>query len=228
MTVKPRILLCGDTGISVEFGNAIDAGINARVRGLYQRLKAGKPPGILDLNPTYRSLFIQYDPAGCSFERLLLLVDECLEAGGEAERMEARLKEVPVCYGGAFGPDVEEVAGFHGLSSAEVVSIHSGREYDVYMIGFLPGFAYLGGLDERLVTPRKKEPRKAVAPGSVGIADRQTGIYPIRSPGGWQIIGRTPSKLFDPDRETPFLLEAGDRVRFKPISEEEFESYKDR
>ncbi|MFZ2445373.1 MAG: 5-oxoprolinase subunit PxpB [Syntrophobacteraceae bacterium] len=217
MELKPRILLCGDTGISVEFGDRIDPEINARVRRLYSRLRSGRPPGILDLNPTYRSLFIQYDPWVCSFERLAGYIEECIESGDAPEEQAASVKEVPVRYGGEFGPDLEEVAAFHGLGADEVVRLHHAPLYRVYMIGFTPGFAYLGGLDERLHTPRKSEPRKKVAAGSVGIADQQTGIYPIESPGGWQIIGRTPLRLFDPAREVPFLLQAGDFVRFTAI-----------
>jgi inhibitor of KinA len=228
MPSNPRILLCGDTAISVEFGDAIDPGINARVRRLFRKIGAARPPGILDLNPTYRSLFIQYDPWECSFENLSLLLDGWLESEDDLGEAEGEIKEVPVCYGGAFGPDIGEVAAFHGISADVVITLHAAPVYLVYMIGFTPGFAYLGGLDERLHTPRKNEPRKVVAAGSVGIADRQTGIYPIESPGGWQLIGKTPVKLFDLGREAPLLLQAGDRVRFKPITEKDFESYTDR
>ncbi|MHC1725810.1 MAG: 5-oxoprolinase subunit PxpB [Syntrophobacteraceae bacterium] len=225
MYSKPRILLCGDTGISVEFGDSIDLEINGRVRRLFTILQSAPFAGILDLNPTYRSLFIQYDPWVCSFERLVQYVEDCLQSGIELDSAAAAVKEVPVCYGATCGPDLEEVAAFHGFGTEEVIRLHCTPLYRVYMIGFLPGFAYLGGLDERLHTPRKKDPRKKVAAGSVGIADQQTGIYPIDSPGGWQLIGRTPLKLFKLAREAPFLIQAGDFVRFRPINEEEFEKY---
>lgn len=224
---EPRILLCGDTGISVELGNDIDPGINHRVQQLFGRLGARRLPGILGLNPTYRSLFIQYDPWECSFEKLLLAVEECLKSGGGAEAGVAPAVEIPVCYGGEYGPDLDEVASFHGMSSDEVIRLHCASVYYVYMIGFTPGFAYLGGLDERLHTPRKKEPRKVVPAGSVGIADRQTGIYPIDSPGGWQLIGKTPVKLFDLEKEDPFFIRAGQSLKFKAITKEEFESHRD-
>ncbi len=222
MYPKPKILWCGDTGISVEFGDSIDPETNTLVRNLFAALKSAAHPGIVDLNPTYRSLFIQYDPWTCSFERLVQLVEDCTESAAEAAPENTVIKDVPVCYEEDYGPDLEEVARFHHLSAEKVIGLHCAPVYRVYMIGFTPGFAYLGGLDERLHTPRKKDPRKTVPPGSVGIADQQTGIYPIESPGGWQLIGRTPLKLFDPLREVPFLLQAGDFVRFRPISGDEF------
>lgn len=225
MYSTPKILLCGDTGISVEFGDIIDPEVNRRVRLLFTMLQGAHFSGIIDLNPTYRSLFIQYDPWVCSFERLLQYVKHCLEYGGEQDQTAAAVKDVPVCYGAAYGPDLEEVAVLHGLGVEEVIRRHCTPLYHVYMIGFTPGFAYLGGLDERLHSPRKKDPRKKVPAGSVGIADQQTGIYPIDSPGGWQLIGRTPLKLFDPARDDPFLIHAGDAIQFRPISEEEFEKY---
>ncbi len=227
MDTTPRILLCGDTGITVEFGDRIDPEINSRVRRLFEALKSTKPLGVLDLNPTYRSLFIQYDPMACSFERLVQIVEEHVESGSDIGEEASKVREVPVCYGGEFGPDLDEVASFHKLDPDEAVRLHCAPVYRVYMIGFTPGFPYLGGLDERLHTPRKSEPRKKVPAGTVGIADQQTGIYPIESPGGWQLIGRTPLKLFDPSRKAPFLIEAGDSVRFIPITRDEFERHSD-
>jgi inhibitor of KinA len=222
---EPHILLCGDTGISVEFGNAINLAVNRRVQHLLGRLASRQPPGILGLNPTYRSLFIQYDPWQCSFEHLLLAVEEALAAAEETSATDASLIEIPVCYGGEFGPDLEDVASIHGLRPEEVIGLHCAAVYYVYMIGFTPGFPYLGGLDERLYTPRKKTPRKLVPAGSVAVADRQTGIYPIDSPGGWQLIGKTPLTLFDLERADPFYLHAGDSVRFKPITREAFDRH---
>ena len=220
-----RVLLCGDTGVSIEFGDAIDLAINARVRQLYRVLKSLRPLGILDLIPTYRSLFIEYDPWQCSFEQVLLVVEDAIQKGAALPADVASVMDIPVCYGGEFGPDLDELAATHRLSSQEVIRIHSSPVYTVYMIGFVPGFPYLGGLDERLITPRRKAPRRRVPAGSVGIADRQTGIYPLESPGGWQIIGRTPVRLFDLSKPEPFLLGAGDRVRFIPITRDAFERH---
>ncbi|MDR3569477.1 MAG: 5-oxoprolinase subunit PxpB [Syntrophobacteraceae bacterium] len=222
---QPRVFLCGDTGVSVEFGDEIDPEINRLVRRLYKRLSTGAFSGIIDMGPAYCSLFIRYDPGVCSLERLLCIIEENLEtAGGAGEGFE-RIVEVPVCYGGEFGPDIGEVANFHGIDEGEVAAFHAAPLYQVYMIGFILGFPYLGGLDSRLYTPRKKEPGNAPA-GSIGIADRQSGIYPVASPAGWWIVGMTPLKVFDLLREKPFLFEAGDTVRFRQITREEFESYK--
>ncbi len=221
----PRYLPCGDTGLSVEFSDGIDRGINNKVQRLFRYFKEKSFPGIVDLNPTYRSLFIQYNPRECSFENLVLLAEQGLTVPDEDLFRQAAQVRIPVCYGGSYGPDLFEVAAFHDLTVDQVVRLHSEPEYYVYMIGFTPGFPYLGGLDERLFTPRKKEPRKIVPAGSVGIADRQTGIYSIDSPGGWQLIGRTPFRLFDWRRKEPFLLSAGDSLKFIPITEDEFESH---
>lgn len=222
---EPRFLLCGDTGISVEFGNAIDPAINRQVQQLFGELIKRQLPGILGLNPTYRSLFIQYDPWHCSFENLLLAVEESLKATDDDTVTSAPLIEIPVSYGGEYGPDLDAVASFHGMTPGEVVRLHCAAVYTVYMIGFTPGFPYLGGLDERLHTPRRKEPRKVVPAGSVGIADRQTGIYPIDSPGGWHLIGKTPVRIFDLEKADPFTIHAGQSLKFKPITREAFESH---
>ena len=223
--LPPRILLCGDTAISVEFGSAVDRRTNRRVHGLSRRMAAAHRAGILDLNPTYRSLFIRYDPRLCSFESLVLLVEELMigDKGPDAFR-EGEIHEIPVAYGGEYGPDLEACAVWSGLAPERFVELHHAPVYDVCMIGFTPGFTYLGGLDEQLATPRLASPRKTVPPGSVGIADRQTGLYAVQSPGGWRLIGRTPLCLFDPARSDPFLIRAGDGVRFKPVTREEFES----
>ncbi len=220
----PRILLCGETGLSIEFGDAIDASINRRVHALSDHLRAGRHPGILELNPTYRSLFVQYDPWDLSHEQLLTFIEEGLAATEASPAEQRDAVDIPVCYGLEFGPDLNEVAAIHGLTPDEVVALHTAPVYDVVMVGFTPGFPYLSGLDKRLETPRKSSPRKVVPAGSVGIADRQTGIYSIDSPGGWQIIGRTPARLFDLERADPFLVRPGDRLRFTPITREDFES----
>ena len=219
---EPRVLLCGETGISVEFGDEIDLEINRKVLHLYRKLKTARHPGILDVNPTYCSLFIRYDPWICSLERLLSIIEHKLKADDAPDMHSERVVDVPVCYESEFGLDIKEIADFHGMSVEKVIEIHTAPVYHVYTIGFVLGFPYLGGLDERLYTPRKKDPRQKVAAGSVGIADRQTGIYPVESPGGWQIIGMTPLKLFDLERNEPFLFETGDKIRFRSITREEF------
>jgi inhibitor of KinA len=221
----PRFLPCGDTGLSVEFADGIDRLVNDRVQRLFRYLRAKSFPGIVDLNPTYRSLFIQYHPWDCSFENLVLRVEQGLMTPDEGPARKADPVRIPVCYGGVYGPDMDEVAAIHGMSPEQVIRLHAAPEYYVYMIGFTPGFPYLGGLDARLFTPRKNEPRKLVCAGSVGIADRQTGIYSIDSPGGWQLIGKTPLRLFDRQRSDPFLLSPGDSLQFVPITKDEFERY---
>lgn len=216
----PRYRACGDAGLLVEFGAGIDPSVHLRVMHAFRALKAKNIGGVLDLVPAYASLLVQIDPWRISFERLRMEIDEVLEdaAGAENEHgAEGRIVDIPVCYGAEDGPDLEEVCRYHDLSAEEVVALHTAPLYTVYMIGFTPGFPYLGGLDPRLITPRRTTPRKRVPAGSVGIADRQTGIYSIDSPGGWQLIGRTPLRLFDPMGERPFLLEPGDRIRFVPI-----------
>jgi inhibitor of KinA len=221
----PRFLPCGDTGLSVEFAGGIDRRVNDRVQRLFRQLLEKFIPGVVDLNPTYQSLLIQYHPWKCSYENLVLIIGESLKSPEEGQLRQAELVRIPVCYGGVYGPDMDAVAAFHAMSTDQVIRIHSAPEYYVYMIGFTPGFPYLGGLDERLHTPRKKEPRKLVSAGSVGIADCQTGIYSIDSPGGWQLIGKTPLRLFDQQGLAPFLLSPGDSLQFVPITEDEFESY---
>lgn len=221
---RPRIRPCGETALSIELGQGIDPEVNDRVHALFKAFRALKLPGVLGLTPTYRSLLIRYDPWEHSFEHLSLLVDRCLEGAVPAALDETQPVVIPVCYGGSFGPDLEPVAAIRELTLEQAVAIHYAPIYQVCMIGFTPGFPYLGGLDERLWTPRLDTPRRSVPAGSVGIADRQTGIYPMESPGGWRLIGRTPLRLFDASRTEPFLLHPGDRVRFEPISREAFES----
>lgn len=221
---KPRFLPVGDAALCVELGNVVDRSVNDRVLGLFNRLRALSEPGILDLVPSYRSLLIHYDPMECSHEKLLLTVERCLSDSASAGAAKGMRIEIPVCYGEELGPDLDHVAAFHGLTPEQVIDLHRAPVYRVCMIGFAPGQPYLGGLDERLFTPRLASPRKRVPAGSVGIADRQTGIYSIDSPGGWRLIGRTPLRLFDPLRASPFLLGTGDEVRFLSITRDAFES----
>ena len=205
----------------VEIGDSIDAETNRRVRNLMLSIEEANLPEVFDLVPTYRSLLVYYDPLAPSAQELQSRIEALEESLDEQEALEnPRIVHVPTLYGGEYGSDLEFVAEHAGLSTDEVVSIHSGTEYLVYMMGFSPGFPYLGGLSERLNTPRFETPRTEIPAGSVGIAENQTGLYPVASPGGWRLIGRTPLKMFDPNIEPPSLLSVGDYVRFVPIGTE--------
>ena len=222
MHPDPRFLPAGDQGLVVEFGDTIDPGINRRVRDLFVAVSADSVAGVVDLTPTYRSLLVTYDPRRVSLSELVSTLRLRAASLARAEVPPPRILEVPTVYGGAFGPDLPFVAAHNSLGEQEVVDIHAGTDYLVYMMGFSPGFPYLGGMSPRIATPRLKTPRTAIPAGSVGIAQQQTGIYPVESPGGWQLIGRTPVVLFDPERRPPVLLEAGDFIRFVPVSESEY------
>jgi inhibitor of KinA len=220
-----RFLKMGEQGLVAELGDGIDPAVNARVHRLASAVKRKSLDGILELVPAYRSLLILFDPLILS-RRMLRDTVACLAGGddfGETSMEGGKVVRIPVCYGGDFGPDLEFVARHNGLSPEEVIALHSGETYPVYLLGFLPGFPYLGGLPMRIAAPRLETPRQKVASGSVGIAGSQTGVYPLESPGGWRIIGRTPLRLFDPARSEPFLVSAGDRVRFDPIGFADFE-----
>jgi len=220
--------LAGDTGLIVEFGEGIDPVVNARVRSVAAAVKTRPPQGVIEIIPTYRSLLLIYDPLITLPEKLIRFIEQADTGLGDEDAGPFRRVDIPVCYGGEFGPDMDTVAKTAGLGIEEVIQRHSAPDYLIYMVGFTPGFPFLGGLDEKLFTPRLKTPRMAVPQGSVGIANNQTGIYPITSPGGWQIIGRTPLILFAPHRENPFLYQAGDRIRFIPISPEEYTAIKEK
>jgi len=219
---RPRLLLAGDSALVVEFGDEISQEVNRKVHALADALGKSSLPGLGEPVPTYRSLLVHYDPLRLSCDEVKAFVLEVLQKCEEKPSFEPRVVEVPVVYAGEFGPDIEFVAEHNGLSVEEVARLHSGTTYTVYMLGFTPGFAYLGGMSEAIATPRLETPRTLVPAGSVGIAGGQTGIYPIATPGGWRLIGRTPLKLFDPEGDPPTLLKAGDMVRFVPISEGEY------
>ena len=207
----------GDTGLLVSFEQRIAQSIGAAAAALNTRVAAAAIPGVVETVPAFASLLIFYDPLVTEYDAVADAVQKLAQApGSDTAAGEGRLVEIPVCYGGTFGPDLPFVAEHAGLTEKEVIELHTGREYRIYMLGFLPGFPYLGGLDERLFTPRLPTPRTAIPAGSVGIGGEQTGIYPIASPGGWQLIGRTPLKLFDPA--------AGALIRFKPITREAFDA----
>ncbi len=218
----PEFRLAGDRGLLVEFGNAISPEINQRVRAMTIALDKSFLPGVLEIVPTYRSVIVVYDPLMTNPSRLqpdLLALNAKLS---QIEIPQPSEIVIPVCYGKEFGPDMEFVARHNNLRVEEVISLHSSQRYLIYMLGFSPGFPFLGGLPDKLHTPRLSTPRTLVPAGSVGIANNQTGIYPVASPGGWQLIGRSPVKLFDPENENPFLLKAGDYLRFEPVSEDEY------
>lgn len=217
-----RILTVGDCAVSVEFGQEISLEINHKVMALKMVLEREPIRGIVEMIPTYCSLLIQYDPMDLRYgqlrEKLYTLVNQL----DKVEMPPKQVVEIPVAYGGEYGPDLGEVARTHNISEEEVIKLHSEPEYPIYMLGFVAGFPYLGGMNKAIATPRKKSPRLKIEAGSVGIAGEQTGIYSVESPGGWQIIGRTPLKLYDVNRNEPVLLKAGQYIKFKPITKEEF------
>ena len=218
----PRFLLNGDTAVSAVFGDRISEEVNRTIRAFQLLLAERKIPGIVETVPTYCSLMIHYDPDRISCDRLLGTLKELAASIDTAALPPSEVLEIPVLYGGEMGPDLAHVAENAGISEEEVVKRHSAPEYLIYMLGFTPGFTYLGGLDPSIETPRLKTPRVSIPAGSVGIAGKQTGIYPIASPGGWQLIGRTPVRMYDPLRETPILPRAGQYIHFFPITEEEY------
>jgi KipI family sensor histidine kinase inhibitor len=217
-TVKPA----GDQAILIEFENKIDEETNRKVRHLARLAEKETENGFGEVILGYRSLLIHYDPVKLTYEQVMKKVKSWEKEDVAGRSTGGRKVRIPVLYGGQWGPDLKDVAAHNGLSPEEVISIHSGGEYVVYFLGFTPGYPFMGGMSEKISTPRLPSPRVSIPAGSVGIANNQTGIYPVQSPGGWRLIGRTPLLLYDPDRENPFLLEAGDRVRFVGITEEAF------
>jgi KipI family sensor histidine kinase inhibitor len=217
----------GDRGLLLEFGDEISAEINEKVRKMALATQAEPLEGIIEVVPTYRSLLVLYNPLVIPLEELKKRLKQ-LEAGlKEISFPDSKLTRIPVLYGGTYGPDLGKVAEYVRLAVEEVIRLHCSKPYFIYMIGFMPGFPYMGELPEALVTPRLKTPRLIVPAGSVAIAQRQTGIYSMESPGGWQILGRTPVRLFHPEREPPALLRMGDLVQFYPITEREFHEWND-
>jgi len=207
----------GDRSLLVEIGEKISADVNRRVQELMLRLQQANLPGVCELAPSYRSLLVVFDPLTIAPEKLKAAITDVAARPGGSELPQAKLITVPVFYGGDYGPDLEWVAGHLGISTEEVIRLHTETVYRVYMIGFTPGYPYMGELPAALAVPRRSTPRTRVPKGSVGMAQRQTGIYPVESPGGWQIIGWTPIELFDPKRQIPSLLEMGDRVKFESV-----------
>lgn len=218
-----RFLKAGDSSLIIELGNEISPIINYNLKKITDYLDSLKHPAIKDLLPTYRSVIVYYDPLLITFEELKDIVEKnCKIDDTNVDSMKKFIVEIPVLYGGEYGPDIENITTHNNLSIEEVIKIHTSGEYLVYMLGFTPGFPYLGGMDKRIATPRLKTPRTKIPGGSVGIAGEQTGVYPIESPGGWQLLGRTPLNFFDPNNEKPFLINAGEYIKFVQISEEEY------
>lgn len=221
-----KILPAGDRALVADFGNVISEDVNRKVNALKKVLLAEKVAGVREMIPTYRSLLVEYNPAVISMQALRARIEAADIEGAAAETEKRRVLEIPCCYGGQYGEDLAGLAELTGLSEKEIIDIHAGTEYRVYMLGFLPGFVYLGGMDERIAAPRLNSPRVSIPAGSVGIGGSQTGVYPMASPGGWRLIGMTPVSFYDPKRENPVLCEAGDYIRFVPISPEEYEQQK--
>ena len=218
-----RVVPAGDSAIVVEFEERIDPAINARAIALANALQAAGIAGVRDIVPTYRSVALFFDPLRTNHDALVGRIErEARRPAPDAAPQTAALR-IPVCYGGEFGPDLEAVAAFGGVSADDVIALHAAPIYRVFMLGFVPGFAYMGIVDARIAAPRHGTPRVRVPAGSVGIAGVQTGIYPAVTPGGWQVIGRTPVRPFDARRDEPFLMKAGDAVQFHPIDRAEYD-----
>ena len=220
-----RIVPAGARALVADFGNVISEDVNRQVNALKNSLLAEKAAGVREMIPTYRSLLVEYNPSIISMQELSRRIEAAAAEldGAAADAEKKRVLEIPCCYGGKYGEDLAGMAELTGLSEKEIIAIHAGTEYRVYMLGFLPGFVYLGGMDERIAAPRLKSPRVSRPAGSVGIGGSQTGVYPMASPGGWRLIGMTPVSFYDPNREKPVLCEAGDYIRFVPIPPEEYE-----
>jgi inhibitor of KinA len=220
----------GDRALLIELAQAPDPAVSARLRALADFLEARQLPGVTDLVPAMCSLAIHYEPeawrgddeAPAPYDRLVLALQDLVGEAAQAPQAAGALIEIPVAYGGEFGEDLDELAAAHGLTSAQAADIHSSAIYTVYMLGFAPGFAYMGPLDARIDAPRRATPRTAVPAGSLAVANGLTAIYPIASPGGWHLIGRTPLKMFDLERDPPARLAAGDRVRFVAVDAARF------
>lgn len=235
---------CGDTAVSLKLGHSISPDVHRQVMALVAAIEELPFPGWVECVPYYTGVTVYYDPMevvkwrqlhpyyepgpeALIWETVASWIREKLHQAASSPVTKPRTVEIPVCYGGICGPDLQEVAQYTGLTADEVIAIHSGATYLVYMLGFAPGFPYLGGLPECLATPRRATPRLQIPSGSVGIAGQQTGVYPLPTPGGWQLIGRTPVRLFQPLDDPPTMLQPGDQVRFVPISWNDYEAYEE-
>ena len=223
MENEVKFLFSGDSALVIQFGNEISVEVNKKIRKMMDDIKKENIDGIVELVPTYCSLLINYDVLKIDYNTLTEKLKKFL-SNNEAtvEDEEVTLIEIPTLYNDECGPDLEYVAEYNKLSKEEVIKIHTGTDYLVYMLGFMPGFTYLGGMSEKIATPRLESPRLQIYPGSVGIAGKQTGMYPSMSPGGWRIIGRTPLKLYNPDSDIPVYISSGDYIRYVSVDEEKY------
>ena len=220
----------GDHAVVIQLGESIEQNTHEKVKQVTAYFEKSSIEWLIELVPAFTTVTLFYDPikalgftqSRLPYEAVCEDIKRSLAEVKDGQATESRIVEIPVCYGGEFGPDLQEVAKYHGISEKEVIEKHTSGDYLVYMIGFAPGFPYIGGMSSDIATPRKESPRLNIPAGSVGIAGKQTGVYPIETPGGWQLIGRTPLKLFQPEKESPSLLEAGDRIRFKEITLKEY------
>ena len=217
-----QITVCGDSAINIVVANAISPEASALVRNAAARIQAAGIAGIEDIVPTFCAVMVAYNPEIISYEELVSAIHANLDGLSAQGAETGKTIVIPVCYGGQFGPDLDHVAQFHGITPDEVVRLHTEPTYLIAMLGFLPGFAYLGGLNPKLETPRLEVPRVRIEAGAVGIGGAQTGIYPLPSPGGWQIIGRSPLRPYDAERDPAFLYAAGDSIKFESITADEY------
>lgn len=222
MTGGEQFQPASDHSLLVSFGQQVTLDAHERVRKLLHLLELEPVAGIRNLHPAYCSLLINFDAVKLRHAELEAILESYLERLGTVRLPSPQQLEIPTCYGGEFGPDLNEVAAQHGMTPAQAIELHASVTYVVYFLGFVPGFAYLGELPEALVTPRLPSPRRSTPTGSVGIAGNQTGVYPFAVPGGWRLIGRTPIAMFRPDRKNMSFLSIGDRVHFTPISVDRF------
>ena len=223
MATAYRIVPAGDSALIVEFEERIDPAVNAKTIACAEAIQSAAISGVRDIVPTYRSVAVYFDPLRTDTDALVERIAHDAEASVPAEHSSRAPIRIPVCYGGDLCPDLAHVAASANQPEEEVVRLHSSAIYRVFMLGFVPGFAYLGLVDQRIAMPRHATPRVRVPVGSIGIAGVQTGIYPAETPGGWQLIGRTPVKPFDPARADPFLMKAGDAVQFYTIDRAEYD-----
>ncbi|WP_249927460.1 5-oxoprolinase subunit PxpB [Heyndrickxia sporothermodurans] len=227
MKLEFRYKAAGDSAILMELDAGIDEKTNKRIIHLSKLIEDKTEEGFGEVIIGYRSILVQYNPLRLSYQQAVELL-KYLETNNDSNKYEKRRHiEIPVLYGGEHGPDLESVATYNKLSPKEVISIHSDASYLVYFMGFTPGFPFMGGMSKRIATPRLENPRISIPSGSVGIANNQTGIYPVESPGGWRLIGQTPMRLYDWQANQPFLLHAGDKVTFKEIQIDEFNEIKE-
>ena len=220
--VFPRFATLSDRALVVHLGDQIDTAMFRAVRSMSRQLEANPPAGMVEVVPAFTTVAVYYDPLCTSEAELTSHINGLESLLDSTAEPPPRVVEIPVCYGGEFGSDLEFVAKHARISTSEVIEVHSAADYLVHMIGFAPGFPYLGGMSSKISTPRRSSPRLKIPVGSVGIAGDQTGIYPLETPGGWQLIGRTPLELFQPNQDPPTLLQAGDVVRFRSISPQQF------